>query len=105
MNPKAIRDLVKWKSHVAQKKKEKDEDIYFESYVDATTEAVDLLKDFEDEPDDSVVTIFEYRDGYQIDAITNHAEFELYEDLYEPEDIVAIVYFDNGKAVIKRMKD
>lgn len=105
MTPEAIKDLVKWKNHVANKKKKQKRDEYFGSYVDATTQAVDLLRDFSDEPEDSVVTVFEYRDGYQIDAITNHPEFELHRDQYEPGDIVAIVYFDDGKSVIKRMKE
>lgn len=105
MTPEAIRDLVKWKSHVADKRKNEGEDRSFDSYADAVTRATDLLQDFDDEPEDSVITVFKYQDGYQIDAITNHPEFELYKDCYEPEDVVAIVYFDDGRATIKRMQN
>jgi len=103
MNSKAWRDLLEWNLHVEKRKTKKNSD-YFGGLPEAKSRAFDLITDFKDEPDSSVITIFEYKDGYQIDAITNHPEFELHREEYDPEDVVALVFYRKGERIIKDMK-
>lgn len=104
MNSKAWKDLLEWNLHVERKKSQESRDDFISSLKRAKDRALDLIADFEDEPEDSVVTVFEYGKGYQIDAITNHPEFELYRDEYGPEDVVALVFYREGDRTIKSMR-
>lgn len=105
MNSKAWRDLLEWNLHVEKRRsKEIPDRDYFPTLEKAKERALDLITDFKDEPESSVVTVFEYEDGFQIDAITDHPEFELYSDQYEPEDVIALVFYREGKRVFKRMR-
>jgi hypothetical protein len=102
----AVKDRLAWKRHVQRRKKavEENPDLFY-SWTAAIAAAKSLLTDFSDEPDDSVVTVFSTQPGhFKIDAISNHPEFELHRSEYEPEDVLALVYFQKGEPFVKRMK-
>lgn len=71
---------------------------------EALTAAKSHLCDFLEEKQTTVINVFEYKDGYQFDIISNHKEFEIYADLYEGEDVVAQVYFKDEDIVVNYMK-
>lgn len=102
----AWKDYFNWKEHVKKEKEQVDSDPdLFKSYENAAKAAKSLIIDFEDEPEESGVTIFITADDrYKIDAISNHDEFELHRDEYEPEDVVAICFFRNGEPLVKQMQ-
>lgn len=102
----AVQDRLCWKRHVERQRKmsQNNPDLFY-SLEGAKRGAKELLSDFEKEPEDSVVTIFSFENGnYKIDAISNHSEFELHRDEYEPEDVVALVFFRKGEPFVKSMK-
>jgi hypothetical protein len=97
-------DYIAWKRHVEKEKNQPDRLPDAMSYEEAKDQAYRLIRDFSDEPSTSVVTIFEYESGYQIDAITEHPEFELYRDLYDGKDVKAIVFIKGLEIQIKEMQ-
>lgn len=101
----AIQDRRRWEEHVRRQRQvaENCPDLFF-TRESAEEGAKALLFDFEDEPEDSVVTIFSVGDGnYKIDAISNYSEFELHRNEYDPEDVVALVFFREDKPFVKSM--
>jgi hypothetical protein len=102
----AVEDRLAWKEHVRKRKQaiQHNPDLYY-SWETAVSSAKKLLNDFSDEPEDSVITIFSTQPGeFKIDAISNYPEFELHRSEYEPEDVLALVYFKEGEPFVKRMK-
>lgn len=76
-------------------------------YQNAVHEAKMMLHDFLNEKRSVVMNIFEYKDGFQVDVISNYDRFEIYDHLYEPEDVKAQVYWNFNKISeikIKEMK-
>jgi hypothetical protein len=101
----AWKDYVNWKKHVEEEKRIRDDPDTFNSYKRAKIAAKVLLTDFEEEAEESVIIIFETDKGhFKIDAISNHNEFELHRDEYDPEDVQALVFFQENEPFIKQMR-
>lgn len=101
----AWKDHVEWRRHVRDQRRVKDDPDIFQKLETAKVGAKSLLSDFSEEPESSVVTIFETPKGrFKIDAISNHGEFELHRDEYDPEQVIGLVFFQNGEPFFKRMK-
>ena len=101
----AQRDHIRWKKHVWEKRQRKKEPDLFNSFEAAKIGGKALLSDFSSEPDDSVITIFRTEnENFKIDAISNSDEFELHREEYDPQDVVALVFFRNQKPFVKKMK-
>lgn len=75
------------------------------SLDDAFREAKAMLDDFTDEKEDTVMVVFEFKNGYQVDVISNHPEFEIYDHLYDPCDIAYQVYWDPKNVNEKKVVD
>lgn len=101
----AWQDYFNWKRHVEEKKRIANDPDIFKGFESAKTAGKSLICDFDEEPEDSVITIFKTDSGkFKIDAISNHNEFELHRDEYDPEDVVALVFFRDGEPFVKQMK-
>lgn len=101
----AWKDYYRWKKHVKEKQKAVNNPDLFKKYEEAKKAAKSLLTDFKEEAEDSVITIFQTdRNNFKIDAISNHNEFELHRDEYEPEDVQALVFFREDEPFIKQMR-
>ena len=101
----AWEDYFRWKEHVKEKRRLADDPDLFPTYEKAAAAAKSLITDFEEEPESSGVTIFITDDKkYKIDAISNHDEFELHREEYEPEDVVAICFFRDEEPFVKQMR-
>lgn len=70
----------------------------------AVNEAKMLLDDFKEEKESTVMNVFEFEDGYQVDIISDHPEFEIYDHLYEGNDVEAQVYWDGNRKKVANMK-
>ncbi len=102
----AQKDYIRWKKHVAQKKRlKKDPDMYT-SYEEAIEAGKSLIKDFVNKPDSSHVTVFRSgNENFKIDAISDKNEYELHREEYAGKDVVAIVFLREGSPTVKQMRE
>jgi hypothetical protein len=101
----AQKDYLRWKKHVQEKKRRKEDPDLFKSFKAAKVGSKVLLSDFSSDPNDSVITIFKTEnENFKIDAISNNEEFELHRNEYEGEDVVALVFYKDEEPFVKKMK-
>lgn len=103
---KAWEDHFNWKRHVKRQREIKSDPDTFKTFPKARAAAKTLLSDFSKEPDDSVITIFQTtNENFKIDAISNYDGYELHSSEYGGEDVLAIVFFKEGKPHVKKMRE
>lgn len=102
----AQKDYMRWKKHVEEKRRLKNDPDIFTSYKKAAEGAKSLIKDFTEKPDSSHVTIFRADNGnFKIDAISDKDEYELHREEYAGKDVVAIVFLREGSPTVKQMRE
>lgn len=83
--------------------REEEELPYPIDYESAVKEAKFLLGDYSP---DQVVTmvIFEFENGYQVDVLSeDNPEFEIYDNLYESDQVKAIVKWDGKDKAVREI--
>lgn len=74
------------------------------TYEQAISEAKSFLDDFKHLKHKTVINVFEYKDGYQVDIITEDPSYEIYSDLYWGDDVVAQIVLIGEEKVVNKMK-
>lgn len=102
-------DLEDFKENIQkniEEKTEVEEDEFLKpdsiSYQEALREAKVMLNDFSEESSVRMV-IFEYEDGYQVDIVNGPSEYEIYDGLYNAEDVVSVVLWKYNKKEVQNL--